>query len=164
MKKQVISDDIWLQLYNFKDVIAKKLITKFPSNWKITTEIIADKAWSVILHYIDTYKSGKTSLTSYIFTYAEMATYRDLYAEYRKRTKQIDLEDIENCLSDKKSVEKEILLNDYCRYIYKKCSKLQQKILDLFYIGYTQKEISKILKVSESQISKEINKIKVYKV
>jgi hypothetical protein len=124
MKKQIISDDVWLQLYKLKDVIAKKLITKFPNHWRITKEEIADKAWSIILHYIDTYKPGKTSLTSYIFTYAEMATYRDLYVEYRKKSKQIDIEDIENCVSDKKSVEKEILLNDYCRYIYKKCSKL----------------------------------------
>ena len=29
-----------------------------------------------------------------------MATYRDLFAEYRKASKQIDIEDIENCMKD----------------------------------------------------------------
>jgi DNA-binding CsgD family transcriptional regulator len=32
--------------------------------------------------------------------------------------------------------------------------------MDLIYIGYTQKEIAKILKISESKISKEIKNIK----
>jgi hypothetical protein len=104
--KNKLSEENWKQLYKLKSVIAKKLKNKFPSSWNISSEEIEDKAWNVILHYIDTYKSGKQSIITYILNYSEMATYRDLYYEYRKKIKTVNIDDVS--IPSKKSTYKTI--------------------------------------------------------
>lgn len=91
------------------------------SEENISSDIIRDIVFDCVMYRVKNFIKGKKSLISYIKEYLNIDVFQKIYRELKKASKQIDIEDIENCLSDKKSLEKEILFNDYYRYIYKKC-------------------------------------------
>jgi hypothetical protein len=91
------------------------------SEENITSDIIRDIVFDCVMYRVKNFIEGKKSLISYIKEYLNLDVFQMVYRELTKRRNQIAIEDVENCLSNKKSLEAEILFNDYYRYIYKKC-------------------------------------------
>lgn len=167
----------WLKLDGFNKKISANILKRLPKDWNLSFDDIQSEVNETFVKLIKLYVPmvNGWSLTTYCYQYAEKITYDRLMKEYNRLKKQVSITDAfiekydrENYMRHQYSyysfepyttIDKDIETKDIIDRLLKIGDDIDRSIVSLIIINdMTQKQIAKILHISQSTISKRLKK------
>lgn len=168
-----ITENDWLKLKDFADIIAPNIIRKLPIGCNFDNNDVKSAIYGVFIDLISNYKPGPLSLTSYCWKFAELKTLNVLIKEYKRIQQQLQLIDevdddhtqheygeyeVEQYKALSEHIEQKNLIDEIMSTTNVFDKQLMNRILE----GATYDEISKEFGISKGTITKRLAKYKQF--
>lgn len=168
-----LSNDDWLKLKYYNEIISKEVQKKLPNDWQLSLDEISSYVYDTFFRLAKTFRKGQCSFTSYCFKYATLCTLNVLFREYNKLKNQQTLFDIEEPEEDDYIVKHQIIeyaiSNDkddeqvfytklFCNELLEKMNETDRHIAESIMNGHSYEEIAKELGTNKMEITRRMKK------